>query len=93
MATCVPIKDMRDTAQFLKLVQSSNEPITVTKNGYSELVVMRAEDYDTLQDELDINKEKAHLFASLLASDDELRKGETYNAFDVLDELREKYDL
>ena len=45
MATCVPIKDMRDTAQFLKLVQESDEPITVTKNGYSELVVMRAEDY------------------------------------------------
>ena len=93
MAACVPIKDMRDTAQFLKLVQSSNEPITVTKNGYSELVVMRAEDYDTLQDELEINKEKAKLFASLLVADDEIMKGEGMDAFEFFEEMKVKYGL
>ena len=69
------------------------EPITVTKNGYSELVVMRAEDYDTLQDELEINKEKAKLFASLLVADDEIMKGEGMDAFEFFEEMKVKYGL
>ena len=48
MAVCVPVRDMKDTAAFAKLVKESPEPITVTKNGYSEFVVMRSEDYDMI---------------------------------------------
>lgn len=45
MTTCVPIRDMKNTAAFTALVESSEEPITVTKNGYDTFVVMKASDY------------------------------------------------
>lgn len=48
MPVCVPIKDMRDTAKFSELVESTPGPITVTKNGYSKFVVMRSVDYDRM---------------------------------------------
>lgn len=48
MPVCVPIKDMRDTAKFAELVETAPGPVTVTKNGYSKFVVMRAADYDAL---------------------------------------------
>ena len=52
MGVCVPVRDMKDTAAFAKLVRESSEPIIVTKNGYSEFVVMRAEDYDLMREEV-----------------------------------------
>ena len=42
MPKCVPIKDIRDTAAFSELVEKSPEPITVTKNGYDQFVVIRS---------------------------------------------------
>ena len=48
MPVCVPIKDMRDTAKFSELVETTTGPVTVTKNGYSKFVVLRSEDYDLM---------------------------------------------
>ena len=48
MPVCVPIKDMRDTAKFSELVETTPGPVTVTKNGYSKFVVLRSEDYDLM---------------------------------------------
>ena len=47
----------------------------------------------TLQDELEINKEKAKLFASLLVADDEIMKGEGMDAFEFFEEMKVKYGL
>lgn len=51
MPVCVPIKDMRDTAKFSELVETTPGPVTVTKNGYSKFVVLRSEDYDLMVQE------------------------------------------
>ena len=51
MPICVPIKDMKDTAKFARLVEEANGPVTVTKNGYDAFVVMRSADYDRLANE------------------------------------------
>lgn len=51
MPVCVPIKDMRDTAKFSELVETTAGPVTVTKNGYSKFVVLRSEDYDLMVQE------------------------------------------
>jgi len=87
MATCVPIKDMRDTAAFLELVKNSPEPITVTKNGYDELVVMRSEDY------AEIKRAEAYhrLMARMAIAEQERAAGVTYDAFALLDELEGRY--
>ena len=39
MPVCVPIKDMRDTAKFSELVETTTGPVTVTKNGYSKILL------------------------------------------------------
>ena len=49
MATCVPIKDLRDTAAFDNLVEKSPTPITVTKNGYDRFVCVRSDEFERMQ--------------------------------------------
>ena len=49
MATCVPIKDLRDTAAFDELVANSASPITVTKNGYDRFVCVRSDEFERMQ--------------------------------------------
>ena len=49
MATCVPIKDLRDTAAFDELVEKSPTPITVTKNGYDRFVCVRSDEFSRMQ--------------------------------------------
>ena len=36
MPTCVPVRDMKDTAAFTALVESERD-VTVTKNGYEAM--------------------------------------------------------
>ena len=45
MAYCVPIKDLKDTAAFARLVKKTEHPIFITKNGREEFVVMSTEVY------------------------------------------------
>ena len=49
MPIIVPIKDLRNTTKLSNLAHKEQEPIFVTKNGYSDLVVMSSELYDKEQ--------------------------------------------
>ena len=46
MPTIIPIRDLRNTSDISELAHSKQEPIFVTKNGYSDLVVMSSELYE-----------------------------------------------
>ncbi|MBR5974976.1 MAG: type II toxin-antitoxin system Phd/YefM family antitoxin [Clostridiales bacterium] len=46
MPTIMPIRDLRNTSEISDLAHRIQEPIFITKNGYSDLVVMSAELYD-----------------------------------------------
>ena len=46
MPTIMPIRDLRNTSEISKLVHAKQEPIFITKNGYSDMVVMSAELYE-----------------------------------------------
>ena len=46
MPTIIPIRDLRNTSDISELAHSKQEPIFVTKNGYSDLVVMSFELYE-----------------------------------------------
>ena len=89
MPLCVPIKDMRDTAKFSALVESSPEPITVTKNGYSQFVVMRNDDYDALMR----SEAKARLLARVALAERERAQGTMSDAFESLDRIAAKHGL
>ena len=40
MPTIMPIRDLRNTSEISELAHRKQEPIFITKNGYSDLVVM-----------------------------------------------------
>jgi len=46
MPRIVPIKELKNTATISKLVEESNEPVFVTKNGYGSMVLMSMDVYE-----------------------------------------------
>lgn len=46
MPLIMPIKDLRNTSEISDIAHQKQEPIFITKNGYSDLVVMSSELYD-----------------------------------------------
>ena len=46
MPTIMPIRDLRNTSEISELAHKIQEPIFITKNGYSDLVVMSSELYE-----------------------------------------------
>lgn len=46
MPLIMPIKELRNTSELSDLAHKEQEPIFITKNGYSDLVVMSSELYD-----------------------------------------------
>ena len=42
----MPIKDLRNTTEISNIAHREQEPIFITKNGYSDLVIMSSELYD-----------------------------------------------
>ena len=48
MPRIIPIRDLRNTSSISEMAHSSQEPVFVTKNGYSDLVIMSAELYEKM---------------------------------------------
>lgn len=48
MPNIIPIRDLRNTGEISELAHREQEPIFITKNGYSDLVVMSVELYDRI---------------------------------------------
>ena len=46
MPQIIPIKDLKNTSEISDMCHKAEEPIFITKNGYSDLVVMSSELYD-----------------------------------------------
>ncbi|MCD8332873.1 MAG: type II toxin-antitoxin system Phd/YefM family antitoxin [Clostridiales bacterium] len=46
MPFIMPIKELRKTSEISDLAHKEQQPIFITKNGYSDLVVMSSELYD-----------------------------------------------
>ena len=46
MPLIMPIKDLRKTTEISNIAHKKQEPIFITKNGYSDLVIMSSELYD-----------------------------------------------
>lgn len=46
MPIIMPIKNLRNTMEISNIAHKEQEPIFITKNGYSDLVVMSSELYD-----------------------------------------------
>lgn len=89
MPICVPIKDIRDTAAFSELVETSSEPITVTKNGYDQFVVIRSRDYDELRE----LQAKNQIMERMLIAERERATNMRSDARESISSLRAQYGI
>ena len=88
MATCVPIRDMKSTAEFTALVEKERD-VTVTRNGYEVMHCLSDSQYRIIQDEV----ARARLLSRVLLAEQELEAGayEDYGTF--ASSLRSEYGL
>lgn len=85
MPTIMPIKDLRNTSEISKLAHELKEPIYITKNGYSDLVVMSIETFETLE-------ETARIDQAIYEAELEVKNGaKTIPAREAMEKLNKKY--
>ncbi len=85
MPLIMPIKDLRNTTEISNIAHKKQEPIFITKNGYSDLVVMSSELYDKFARMNRIDQ-------AIFESEQEMENGaEAIDAEAVFTELEKKY--
>ena len=85
MPTIMPIRDLRNTSEISEIAHRQKEPIFITKNGYSDLVVMSAELYEKFARENRIDQ------AIFEAEQEFAEIGKTVDAKEAFAELEKKY--
>lgn len=89
MSTCVPIKDLRNTAAFDEMVANSSSPVIVTKNGYDRFVCVKSSDFSKWEQA----DARARLLERIMISERERAEGLNSDAFEATASLKEKYGL
>ena len=85
MPLIMPIKDLRNTTEISNIAHREQEPIFITKNGYSDLVVMSSELYDKFAR---INR----IDQAIYGSEQEIANGaEAIDAETVFEKKKKKY--
>ena len=89
MATCVPIKELKNTTTFAKLVEESPEEVIVTKNGYEAFAVMSLERLEALKTEA----ARAELYRLMDEAEADVAAGRVVDARKSQAAVRERYGL
>ena len=85
MPVIMPIKDLRNTSEISDMAHKIQEPIFITKYGYSDLVVMSSELYDKLAR---INR----IDQAIYESEKEMEEGgDSIDLDEAFDQLNRKY--
>ena len=85
MPTIMPIRDLRKTSEISELAHKKNEPIFITKNGYSDLVVMSSELYEQLT-------QNARIDQAIYEAEKEVEEGaQPISLNDAMERLNKKY--
>lgn len=82
---CIPIRDLKNTAAVSEMCKKANSPIVVTKNGYSDMVIMSAEVYERMR--------LYSVYEKLMQAEDDIAENRVSDARSSLNDLRTKYGL
>ncbi len=85
MPKIIPINELKNTASISKMVEESDEPIFVTKNGYGSMVMMSL---GVFEKEIYRNRVIDLINESLQDANDESK---WVDGLQLLSELRQKY--
>ena len=89
VTVCVPIKEMKNTASFARLVEESPDPVIVTKNGYETFAVMTMEALDALR----LEASRAKLYLMVDEAEADFSAGRTVDARESQAQARGRYGL
>ncbi len=89
MPTCVPIKELKNTAEFSRIVEESASPVIVTKNGYDSFVAMTTQAYEALK----LEAARAKLYKIIDQAEQDLAENRTVEAHSAITEARARYGL
>ena len=81
----LPVNELKNTANIMKICQESSVPIIITRNGYGEAVMMSIELYERLFAKL----QAATLINKGLDEIDNGAEGQDSSSF--MDQMRKKY--
>jgi len=85
MPLIMPIRDLRKTNEISEIAHKEQQPIFITKNGYSDLVVMSSELYDKIARENRLDQ-------AIYESEREIAEGgELMDLEDAFKKLDKKY--
>lgn len=82
---CIPIRDLKNTTAVSQLCHDTPCPITVTRNGYADMVIMSTEAFDSVLESAAAIK--------LMQGLRDIEAGRAKPARDALRAVREKYGL
>lgn len=83
-----PITDLRNTTAISELCHKLNEPVFITKNGSEDMVIMSSETYDRTLAAVNA----ADICRELLVSIREISENKGVDGYDVLKEMKKKYN-
>lgn len=89
MTVCAPVKDLKNTAEFTRLVNEASEPVMVTTNGKVSFVAMSPEEYDALRAEGALSR----LYQVLDRAEEDVAAGNWTDARETVASLKERYGL
>lgn len=89
MQTCVPIKDMKDTAAFAATVENADGPVIVTRNGRAAFAVMTMEELDSLR----LEASRSELYRLVSEAEGDLARGRLADARASQAQARARYGL
>lgn len=76
MAICVPMRELKNTAEFTEAVCSADEPVVVTKNGREAFVSMSMDVYESLR----LEAARAELYRAVDRAEADIAAGRTAEA-------------
>lgn len=88
MPACVPVRDLKNTAEFTALVEYERD-VTVTKNGYTAFHCLSEEQYQLMQQEA----AKARLLSRIMLAEKEIASEAWSDYDDFAHELRDEHGL
>lgn len=88
MPICVPVRDMKNTADFVGMVERESD-VTVTKNGYSVIHCLSEAEYQLLQEE----RAKARLLSRMMLAEEEIANGNSLDFDEFSASIRREYGL
>jgi PHD/YefM family antitoxin component YafN of YafNO toxin-antitoxin module len=77
---------LKKTSELSELCRQSKEPVFVTKNGYSDMVIMSMETYEKTMF-------LSAVYRNLDDGERSIREGAAMDGFDSLKAIREKHGL